>query len=142
MSMPHKDKIDVQKYQLSFGTITLIETNIVEVIIDDGIKMSLEMAEEYSNFLGKHFDQPFGILVNKINDYKYGIEAQLILHSDINLKAVAAVEYNKSGKDSTRSIVDKRKVDHLNIKSFSGLDLGRQTALDWLKNELENELEK
>lgn len=127
---------EIKKFPMSFGVITQIKDNIVEVVIDEGITMSLEMAEEYSNFLQNHFDQPFGILVNKINQYSYGIEAQLILHSDINLKAVAAVEYCDIGKDSTQAIVGKRQIDALNIKSFSGLELGWQEALNWLEQEL------
>lgn len=126
------------KYMLSFGTMSIISDNIVEVIMDEGTVMTLEMCEEYDAFLIDHFHQDFGVLVNRVHNYTYTFEAKLHIASLENLKAIAVITYNKQGSDVTRDIVKQRAVDNWNIKEFSGLQMGRNKALNWLENELLN----
>ncbi|NQY64595.1 MAG: hypothetical protein HRT38_12835 [Alteromonadaceae bacterium] len=128
----------MQKYRLSFAHINIINNQIAEIIVDDGVVVSLEMVEEHDDFLTSIFDGEFGILVNKINNYHYSPEAQLIMGSIENIVAVAVVNYTTQDKQSSKEIIDKRFMDQLNIKIFSGLELGRQQAITWLQQELAN----
>ncbi len=128
----------MQKYRLSFAQINIINNQIAEIIVDDGVVVSLEMVEEHDDFLTSIFNGEFGILVNKINDYHYSPEAQLIMGSIENIVAVAVVNYTTQDKQSSKEIIDKRFMDQLNIKIFSGLELGRQQAITWLQQELAN----
>lgn len=128
----------MQKHRLSFAHINIINNQIAEIIVDDGVVVSLEMVEEHDDFLTSIFDGEFGILVNKINSYHYSPEAQLIMGSIENIVAVAVVNYTTQDKQSSKEIIDKRFMDQLNIKIFSGLELGRQQAITWLQQELAN----
>ena len=128
----------MQKYRLSFAHINIINNQIAEIIVDDGVVVSLEMVEEHDDFLTSIFDGECGILVNKIDSYHYSPEAQLIMGSIENIVAVAVVNYTTQDKQSSKEIIDKRFMDQLNIKIFSGLELGRQQAITWLQQELAN----
>ena len=110
------------KHSLSFAEINVLSENISELIIGQGVVITLEMMEEYDDFLASIFKDDFGILVNKVNHYIYTYEVQLILASHPNLKAIAVVNYHEQGKYATQQIKKNRAMDKLNIKSFSGLN--------------------
>ena len=124
------------KHQLSFATITLLSDSIVEIMVNKDVEISLEMAEEFHQFLVANFKSDFGILVNKIYHYTYAFEAKLTIGSASNIKAIAVVFYNQAGNKTTDALLEVRAQDSWNLKSFSGLELGRQQGIDWLKKEL------
>lgn len=124
------------KHRLSFGYFTLLADNIVEVTIDEGIELSLEMIEESDVFLNAHIFGDFGMLVNRINEYTYSYEAQLTIGSYQGLKAIAFVYYSDESKCLVEKINVMRAYDDWNSCIFSGLELEWQQAVQWLKNEL------
>jgi hypothetical protein len=124
------------KHQLSFAKINLISENIVEIIIDQDVEISLEMSEEYDDFMTKTFSNNFAILVNKINQYDFSFEAKLSMASHENLTAIAVITYNDESKKSVDKVAAIREFDGWNLKVFDGLNLGWQGGLDWLQNEL------
>ncbi len=124
------------KHQLSFAHINFLDDNIIEVIVNDAVEVSIEMVEEYDHFLATHFSSPFGILVNKINNYAYSYEAQWIIASHQDIAAMAVVYYDESGINTTKALLKKRAIDNWNLKAFNALELGWQSAIDWLKKEL------
>jgi len=124
------------KHQLSFATITLLSDCIAEVVVNKDVKISLEMVEEYEDFLADKFNNAFGLLVNKIHHYHFSFEAKLSINSHVNLKAIAVVHYNEKSELVTKNIANLRKVDGWNLKTFSGLELGWQQGVDWLEKEL------
>jgi len=129
---------NMKKYRLSFCTVNIMTDYIAEVIIDDNIEVSMEMVEEHDKFLCSVFKGDFGVLVNKINTYSYSLEAKLIMGSVVRMKAIASVFYSSQGIQSTQNIMEKRSMDSLNLKLFSGYELGWQQAYDWLMLELLN----
>jgi len=126
------------KFRLSFCTVNILTDNIAEVIIDNNIVVTIEMVEEHDNFLCSIFKGDFGVLVNKINAYSYTLEAKLIIGSIEAMKAIASVNYSTDGIQSSQDIKDKRSNDGLNLQTFSGYELGWQSAYDWLTQELSN----
>jgi hypothetical protein len=124
------------KHQLSFAKINLISENIVEIIIDQDVEISLEMSEEYDDFMTKTFSNNFAILVNKINQYDFSFEAKLSMASHENLAAIAVITYDNESIKSVGKIAALRELDGWNLKVFNGLNLGRQAGLDWLNSEL------
>jgi hypothetical protein len=124
------------KHKLSFCTVNMLSDAVAEVIVNSGLEISLEMAEELEAFFNEHFTQPFGVLINKINHYHYAFEAKLSIGSHEHLKAIAVVNYSDKSEKVTDDIANVRKIDGWNLQSFSGLDLGWQQAHDWLKKEL------
>ncbi len=125
------------KHQLSFANINILSESIAEVIVHPNIEISIEMVEEYHDFLTKQFPRNFAVLVNKINAYDYSFEAKLCLASHENLKAIAVVNYTDQSKEITQQISAMRQIDGWNLKIFSGLDLGWQQGLEWLETELD-----
>lgn len=124
------------KHQLSFASITLLSDSIAEIIVNKGVEISLEMVEEYHKFLVDNFKGDFGMLVNKVYHFDYAYEAKLTIASASNIKAIAVVYYNQAGNNTTDALLKLRPQESWNLKSFSGLELGRQEGLDWLKKEL------
>ena len=124
------------EHRLSFGYFTLLADNIVEVTIDDGVELSLEMVEECDGFFKAHIFGDFGMLINRINEYTYSYEAQLSIGSYEGLKAIAFVYYSDKSKSLVEKINLTRAYDNWNSSLFSGLELEWQQALQWLKNEL------
>ncbi len=126
----------IKKYRLSFCNINILTDNIAEVIIDNNIVVTIEMVEEHDDFLCTIFNGDFGVLVNKVNTYSYTLEAKLIMGSIESMKAIASVNYSPDGTQSSQDIKDRRSNDSLNLKSFSGYEMGWQRAYDWLTLEL------
>ncbi|MGJ8691118.1 MAG: hypothetical protein ACSHW0_01405 [Thalassotalea sp.] len=125
-------------HQLSFASIKLLADDIAEVVVDNNIEITLEMVEELEAFLNHNFKQAFGLLVNKVNPYSYSFEAMTCMASNKYLAALAVVNYEDHSEDPIHYVLKIRAVDELNIKVFSGLELGWQQAKDWLAHELEN----
>ncbi len=124
------------KHRLSFGYFTLLAENIVEVVIDDGIELSLEMVEECDQFFKAHIFGEFGMLINRINEYSYSYEARLSIGSYEGLKVLAFVYYTDECKNMFEQLIATRAYDQWNSQIFSGLELGWQQALGWLEQEL------
>jgi len=124
------------KHRLSFAYFNILSDNILEVVVDDGIEMTLEMVEECHDFINAHFTNDFGMLINRVNNYTYTYEAKLSLASYEKLKAIAFVYYSKDSKDITKQLSKTRISDEWNCRIFSGLELGWQQAYEWLLQEL------
>ena len=123
-------------HNLSFAKINILNENVAEVIVGQNVEISLEMSEEYNDFLAEKFPNDFAILVNKINKYDFSFEAKLSMASHENLKAIAVVAYDKEGKQEVEKLAAMRQIDGWNLKVFDGLNLGWQDGLTWLENEL------
>jgi hypothetical protein len=124
------------KHELSFCSINILNENIAEVIVNKSVEMSIEMVEEYDEFLSTHFSSDFGLLINKVNRYDYSFEAKLSIASHEKLKVIAVINYSDESEVLTQKIKKLRAVDSWNLKNFSGIDLGWQDGFDWLKKEL------
>ncbi|WDE04527.1 hypothetical protein SG34_024860 [Thalassomonas viridans] len=124
------------KHKLSFGYVNILSENMAEIIVDEGVQVSLEMTEECDDFLAREFAGELGILVHRINNYSFTYEAQLNVASYEKIKAMAVVTYNQQGEQVIRELLEKRAMDGWNLKIFSGLELGWQQAYDWLQTEL------
>lgn len=114
----------------------MLEGNIVEVIVDENIKMTLEMVEECHKFIDKYCQEDFALLINRVNNYDYSYEAKLSLASYENLKAIAFVYYSATGKDQVNQLAQMRSHDDWNVQAFAGLNMGWQEAFNWLQKEL------
>jgi hypothetical protein len=125
---------------LSFATVNMHDNNIVEVIIDGSTEISLEMTEEFDQFLSLHCTGPIGLLFNKLNDYVYSFESKLTVASHTDIRAIAVVYYTDDGQNSATKIQKIRAMDNLNIAMFSGVESGEpsgwQQAMSWLQQQV------
>ncbi len=120
----------------SFGQIEFISENIIEIIIKQNIEITLESMDEYENLMSKYVSGNYAVLVNRINRYSFTFEATLCVGSAENLKAAAIISYDNNNEPHTENLKSIRHMDNLNIKEFSGLELGREKAIKWLEDQL------
>ena len=115
-------------YELPYAKIIILHDNIAEVIINDEVKMDLEMVEHYHEFLLSHLRPPFSLLINKINSYSYDFDAQLKLATLKEINAMAVVAYDRITKITTETLASYPRSEKWNLKVFSN----RDEALNWL----------
>ncbi len=126
------------KHRLSFAYFNILSNDIVEVVVDENIEMTLEMVEECHQFIETHFQEKFAMLINRVNNYSYTYEAKLSIAAYENLIAMAFVYYSEESKAIAENLSTLRSFDQWNYRFFSGLELGWQQAFDWLQQELVN----
>jgi len=115
-------------HKLRFAKIIILQENIAEVIINEAVEIDNEMVSEYHDFLLQNLSAPFLLLINKINSYTYTFDAQIKIASLPEIKAMAAVTYNKATEVATRNLASLPRDNTWNIQIFPD----RDTALDWL----------
>lgn len=116
-------------FLLPFGKINLLDSNLAEIIINDGVVLDESMVIKYRNILQSHLETPFSLLINRKHGYSYTFDAQLTmgrLSSDIAFRAV--VVYSQSAEMATQIVMNINKDNNWNIKIFRE----RQLAVDWL----------
>ncbi|AZQ83940.1 hypothetical protein EKO29_07885 [Colwellia sp. Arc7-635] len=124
------------KITTSFGLINIISANIAEIIVNEDVEITLEIVDEYDAVMAQTFPGNYAILVNKINNYRYAFEALLTIASAENQKATAIISYGIESEQQTTDLKTVRRIDNLNMKEFSGLNLGRASAIKWLNEQL------
>ena len=123
-------------FLLPFGKINILESNIAEIIIDDGVVLDETMVIKYRNILQSHLEKPFSLLINKEHGYSYTFDAQVSmgeLNDGIAFRAV--VVYSQSAEMATQIVMNVNKHNNWQMKIFRE----RQLAIDWL---LENKNKK
>lgn len=118
----------MNSYQLSFGEIIILENNLAEVIVDEGIEMDINMVNEYHTFLREHLSAPFSLLINKLNRYSYTFEAQQSIATIPEVNAMAVVAYDEKNEIAQRALNEVPRKTSWNLKTFPQ----RDTALNWL----------
>lgn len=119
-------------YQLSFAKIIIIQPDIAEVIVNQGIEMNMTMVNEYHQFLLDHLQAPFCLLINKINDYTYDFEAQMNLANLEEINAMAVVSYSRTTEVSTNALAKQTfRESDWNLRIFTE----REDALNWLRQQ-------
>ena len=124
----------MDSHQLPFAQINIIQKDIAEVIVNDGIEMNLEMVEDYHNFLQSHLVSPYSLLINKINKYTYDFDAQLKLATLKEINVMAVVAYNNTTNLTTQSLAAMPRNKNWNLSIFPD----REQALLWLINQQKN----
>jgi hypothetical protein len=115
-------------YSLSFGDITILQENLAEVVIYDGIIMDEDIVDDYHNFLLLYLKPPFSLLINKKFAYSYTFGAQLKIGSLIQIDKMAVVAYSNLTEMATKSLINLNSKKLWNIKIFQD----RESALTWL----------
>jgi len=115
-------------HELPFAKIIILDDNIAEVMVNDGVIMDVEMVDQYHDFLLSHLHPPFSLLINKVNSYTYDFDAQNKLATLKEINAMAVVAYNRTTKLTTESLASYPRDVKWNLNIFSN----RDDALAWL----------
>jgi len=118
-------------YELPFAKIIILEPDLAEVLINDGVEMNTEMVAAYHEFLITHLHSPFGLLINKVNAYTYTYGAQQHLATLPQISAMAVVAYTRISMIATESLAAIPRSTEWNLKIFTD----RGEALSWLNAE-------
>ena len=122
----------MSSYKLSFGTINILQSNLAEVIVDEGIIMDVAHVDEYHHFLLNNLEPPFCLLINKKYSYAYTFNAQKnIVHLE-EMNSIAVVARTSGAVMSTETLININGNIYRNIKLFQD----REDALIWLHKEL------
>jgi hypothetical protein len=125
-------KADMKTYHLSFGTVTLLGSDLAEVIVNEGIEMDLDMVDEYHMFVSEFLADPCGTLINKQNRYTYTFEAQLAISNLDKIKAMAVLVHSEAARVATETLMQLPTHRHWNLRIFSDRDAG----LRWLEQQV------
>ena len=117
-------------YELPFAKIIILSDDIAEVMINDGIDMDIKMVNKYHDFLLSHLNNPFSLLINKVNSYAYTGDAQNKLATLKEINAMAIVSYNRVTTSVTEGLALMHEEDW-HLKIFND----RSVALKWLESE-------
>lgn len=115
-------------HRMSFGTVEVLEPDLAEIIIDDGVEMTLEMVNEYHQVLLSHMQAPFHMLINKKNAYTYTFEAQRVVGKLKEFGSIAVVTYSPVQRVSTDSLINVNRNQNWDIQMFED----KPSAMDWL----------
>ena len=116
-------------HELPFAKIIILEDNLAEVVIDEGVIMNVEMVTQYHDFLLSHLRVPFSLLINKLNSYTYDLDAQIKLATLKEIEAMAVVAYTRITELTTDALASQPRKVEWNLKIFNN----RDEALTWLK---------
>ncbi|OUR99467.1 hypothetical protein A9Q86_12940 [Flavobacteriales bacterium 33_180_T64] len=119
---------------LPFGKISILESNIAEIVINDGVIMDEEKIIISQELIKTHLQIPFSFLVNKEHTYSYTFEAQLAMGNLKGILSIAAVIKHQRAEIATKIIRDVNRHENWNIKFFRE----RTAALDWLQSTQNN----
>lgn len=117
---------------MSFGQLIFLSDNITEVIINEGVEVSLDdVAEYHKSLVKRHGGNGFGLLVNRVHQFSYSFDAQIHIGHLPNLRAVAMISsFGEPAVESMREI----KRSKFPIESFCDY----QEGLRWLKLAMQN----
>ncbi|WP_242130510.1 hypothetical protein [Aestuariivivens marinum] len=121
----------MERYKLSFGEIKILNKNLAEVIVDEGIIFDEIMVDEYHDFLLNSLTPPFLLLINKKYSYTYTFNAQKIIANLKEIKAMAVLLSTYGGEMSTRTLINVNGNYKWNIELFQN----RTEALQWLQEQ-------
>ncbi|MEW4924923.1 hypothetical protein [Algibacter sp. 2305UL17-15] len=120
----------MKEYKLSFGTIIILEEDLAEVIINEGVVMNEVMVDLYHDFLLSYLKAPFSLIINKKNSYSYTFEAQKTIANLKQIHLMAVVVGSAGALMSTETLIQMNEEQDWNIKLFNK----RGEALEWVEN--------
>ncbi|RCU50002.1 MULTISPECIES: hypothetical protein [Corallincola] len=115
-------------FRTSVVTIHQLAPDIAEVIVDDGVEMTLSDVQAYHDCLLANFSAPFRLLINKINQYTYTYEAQQGLADLPQIEAMAVLVYSKASMAAMRVLQQQQRENPWHAEVFTS----RREALAWL----------
>jgi len=118
----------MKSYRLPFATILLLQDNLAEVIIDEGILIDEVIVDTYHDFLLNNLIAPFSLLINKKNCYSYTFEAQRMIGNLKEIYLTAVVVNSYGALMSVRTLIEINENKHWNIELFQD----REMALEWI----------
>lgn len=121
----------MKNHQLQLGHATILEPDIAEIVVDQGIILDIDMVYEYHDWIRANMPDPCFVLINKKNAFEYTFDAQIEIGTIKQIKAVAFFTPSDTAYHVTEMLAQlPRKLDWI-YKVFYTHD----EALYWLKKQ-------
>ncbi len=114
--------------ELSFVKISILRSDLAEIMVDEGIDINMDMVEEIHNALLSTFTDSFSLLINKTNSYSTQLDALIQFGTLTAIDKIAVFAPNKLAKFSADFAATIPSSAVLNIQVFTN----RDEALAWL----------
>lgn len=118
----------MELHEISFGKVIVLDADIAEVIVDEGVDIDITMVEEIHKCFLSIFTHSFSLLINKSNSYSTQLDALIHFGTLEAIDKIAIFAPNKMAKMSADFSADIPSSATLNIQVFTG----RDDALTWL----------
>ena len=118
--------------QFQFGTVRMINANLAEIYINEGVKVDLQMAIECEEVMDLLMPGGYGLLLNERSSYAYTEEAEAYFSEMSNLRAMAVVLNTKFTDIASKYLQSFHSEVDWNMKVF----YDREKALVWLESKL------
>lgn len=118
----------MELYYFSFGKIIILQSDIAEVIVDEGVDIDIKMVDEIHHCFLSIFPHSFSLLINKTNSYSTQLDALIKFGTLSVINKIAVFAPNKMAKLSADFAADIPSSAILNIEVFTN----RGDALSWL----------
>ncbi|MDP7593712.1 MAG: STAS/SEC14 domain-containing protein [Litorilituus sp.] len=115
-------------FQISFAKVYLLAADLGEIVVDEGVDISVAMVDEIHQCFNAIFSGSFSLLVNKRNSYSTELEALIKFGTHTGIDKIAVFAPNKLAKLSADFAADIPSSEQLNILVFTS----REEALAWL----------
>lgn len=119
-------------HPLSFGRLIIVQPDLAEIIVNEGIEMNSPMIVELYDFLKTHMNSPFFLLINKVNEYTYDTDVQFNFATIEDIHSVAVAADTRAKRLITKNLALVAGVNpdakNLSLKIFTN----RDQALEWL----------
>lgn len=122
----------MNSYKLSFGTISILQNNLAEVVVNEGFRMDVVSVDEFHDFILNNLEAPVGLLINKKHSYSYTFKAQKTIIQLDEIKSTAVLAQTSGAVMSTETLININGHIYKNISIFQQ----REAALHWLDKEL------
>lgn len=119
--------------KLPFGRLKCPADNIIELIIDEGVEINVDMARAIHAAIEQWVDdEPAGFVVHKLHSYSISFEAQQIVGELPGIAVSAVVAYNQFGEMTAQQIITMSEMEESAIAIFPTLE----NAIFWLQKRL------
>lgn len=118
----------MKSFRLSFATISILDKNLAEIIIDEGVIVDEVMVDEFHDFLLTNLVAPFSLIINKENRYSYTFEAQTLICNLKEIHLIAVIANTSGSIMATETLVKLNEHNNWNIEMFKN----RVSALEWI----------
>ena len=115
--------------QLQFGVIKMLNANLVEVFINEGIEVDLQMVQGFEETLAELMNGRYGLLLNEKYPHSYTVEAEEYFAQMKQLDAMAVVMYTRFTDIASKYLESFHETSSWKMKVF----YNRDKALGWLE---------
>ena len=96
----------MNSYKLSFGTINVLQNDLAELIVNEGVLIDKVMIKQFHDFLINKFKGVFGLLVNILHSYSYTFGAQKTISKLNEIKSMAVVAQTSGAVMSRETLIN------------------------------------